>query len=67
MCAHQIETRRAVTVKSEATALEAANLMVQHHISGLPVVSGTFLKKSSWPRQAERSETKAELTFHHYR
>jgi hypothetical protein len=41
--------------------------MVQHHISGLPVVSGMFSKKSSWPRQAERGETKAELALHHYR
>jgi CBS domain-containing protein len=38
MRAHQIMTRRVVTVKPEATVLEAANLMLQHHISGLPVV-----------------------------
>jgi CBS domain-containing protein len=36
--AHQIMTRRVVAVKPEATVLEAANLMLQHHISGLPVV-----------------------------
>jgi CBS domain-containing protein len=38
MRAHQIMTRRVVTVKPQATILEAANLMLQHHISGLPVV-----------------------------
>jgi CBS domain-containing protein len=38
MRAHQIMTRRVVMVHPEATILEAANLMLQHHISGLPVV-----------------------------
>lgn len=38
MRAHQIMTRSVTTVLPDATILEAANLMLQRHISGLPVV-----------------------------
>ncbi len=38
MRAHQIMTRKLATVKADTPILEAANLMLQHHISGLPVV-----------------------------
>ena len=38
MRAHQIMTRPVVTVTPEATILEAANIMLQRHVSGLPVV-----------------------------
>ena len=38
MRAHQIMTRRVITVKPETTVLEAANLMLKHPISGLRVV-----------------------------
>ena len=38
MRAHQIMTRSVVTVRPDATILEAANTMLQHHVSGLPVV-----------------------------
>ena len=38
MRAHQIMTRPVFTVLPEATILEAANLMLERHISGLPVV-----------------------------
>ena len=38
MRAHQIMTRQVFTVSPDATILEAANLMLQRHISGLPVV-----------------------------
>ena len=41
MRAHQIMTRRVITVKADTAILEAANLMLQHHISGLPVVDET--------------------------
>src|SRR6516225_2714920 len=41
MRAHQIMTRRVVTVKPETTILEAANLMLHHHVSGLPVVDAS--------------------------
>ena len=38
MRAHQIMTRHVVTVGSETTVVEAANIMLRHHISGLPVI-----------------------------
>ena len=41
MRAHQIMTRKVITVKADTSILEAANLMLQHHISGLPVVDET--------------------------
>lgn len=41
MRAHQIMTRSVVTVTPETTILEAANIMLQRHISGLPVVNNT--------------------------
>jgi CBS domain-containing protein len=45
MRAHQIMTRHVVTVGPETTILEAANTMLQNHISGLPVVdaNGTLV------------------------
>lgn len=41
MRAHQIMTRRVVSVTPEQTVLQAANLMLQNHVSGLPVVDQT--------------------------
>jgi CBS domain-containing protein len=41
MRAHQIMTRNVITVKADTPVLDAANLMLQHHISGLPVVDET--------------------------
>jgi CBS domain-containing protein len=38
MRAHHIMTRKVTTVRAGTAILEAANLMLQHHISGLPVV-----------------------------
>jgi CBS domain-containing protein len=38
MRAHQIMTRDVITVTADASIAEAANLMLRHHISGLPVV-----------------------------
>ena len=38
MRAHQIMTRKVVTVKADTPIVEAANLMLQRRISGLPVV-----------------------------
>jgi CBS domain-containing protein len=40
MKAVDVMTRNVVSVKPEATVLQAARLMLQHHISGLPVVDG---------------------------
>ena len=41
MRAHQIMTRKVTTVKADTPVLDAANLMLQHHISCLPVVDET--------------------------
>lgn len=38
MRAHQIMTRSVITIAPEATILEAANTMLQHHVSGLPIL-----------------------------
>jgi CBS domain-containing protein len=38
MRAHQIMTRKVTTVKADTPILDAANLMLKQHISGLPVV-----------------------------
>ena len=38
MRAHQIMTRSVITIAPDATILEAARTMLQHHVSGLPVV-----------------------------
>jgi CBS domain-containing protein len=45
MRAHQIMTRSVITVTPETTIVDAANLMLQRHISGLPVVdtNGTLV------------------------
>ncbi len=41
MRAHHIMTRKVTTVKADTPILDAANLMLQKHISGLPVVDET--------------------------
>jgi CBS domain-containing protein len=41
MRAHQIMTRSVVTVAPETTIVEAANLMLQRHVSSLPVVDAS--------------------------
>jgi len=66
MRAHQIMTRSVVTVKPDATILEAANTMLQHHVSGLPVVDaagklvgivseGDFIRRGEIGTQKKRS------------
>jgi CBS domain-containing protein len=66
MRAHQIMTRPVFTVLPEATILEAANLMLRRHISGLPVVDasgklvgivseGDFIRRSEIGTQRKRS------------
>ena len=66
MRAHQIMTRSVVTVAPDATILEAANTMLQHHVSGLPVVDaagklvgivseGDFIRRSEIGTQRKRS------------
>jgi CBS domain-containing protein len=41
MRAHQIMTRRVITVDTEIPVVDAANIMLANHISGLPVVDRT--------------------------
>jgi CBS domain-containing protein len=65
MRAHQIMTKPVVTVGPEATIVEAANIMLQKHISGLPVVDssgelvgivseGDFIRRSEIGTQRKR-------------
>jgi len=65
MRAHQIMTRPVFSVLPEATILEAANLMLRRHISGLPVVDaagklvgivseGDFIRRSEIGTQRRR-------------
>jgi CBS domain-containing protein len=41
MRAHQIMTKPVITVTPDATILETANIMLNRHVSGLPVVDAT--------------------------
>lgn len=41
MRAHQIMTRPVITVTPETPIVDAANIMLNRHVSGLPVVDGT--------------------------
>jgi CBS domain-containing protein len=65
MRAHQIMTRSVVTVAPDATILEAANIMLGKHVSGLPVVDaagklvgivseGDFIRRSEIGTQRKR-------------
>ena len=65
MRAHQIMTRKVITVKADTSVREAAELMLQHHISGLPVVDqagkllgivseGDFMRRSEIGTQGPR-------------
>lgn len=65
MRAHQIMTKPVVTILPDATILEAADLMLRRHISGLPVVDingklvgivseGDFIRRSEIGTQRRR-------------
>ncbi|MET0675248.1 MAG: CBS domain-containing protein, partial [Bradyrhizobium sp.] len=65
MRAHQIMTRSVITIAPDATILEAAKTMLQHHVSGLPVVDaagklvgivseGDFIRRSEINTQRKR-------------
>lgn len=65
MRAHQIMTRSVVTVAPDTTILQAANIMLQRHVSGLPVVDktgklagivseGDFIRRSEIGTQRKR-------------
>jgi CBS domain-containing protein len=66
MKASDVMTRRIVSVTPEATVLEAVRLMLQNHISGLPVIDamgnlvgvvteGDFLRRAETGTQRKRS------------
>jgi CBS domain-containing protein len=64
MRAHQIMTKPVITVSPDATIVEAANIMLQRHVSGLPVVKddelvgivseGDFIRRSEIGTQHKR-------------
>src|SRR5258705_107811 len=65
MRAHQIMTRPVVTVTPETTIVEAANIMLQRHVSSLPVTDaagklvgivseGDFIRRSEIGTQRQR-------------
>jgi CBS domain-containing protein len=65
MHAHQIMTRQVITVGPETPVVEAVNKMLNHHISGLPVVDvtgkligiiseGDFIRRAEIGTQRER-------------
>src|ERR1700741_60039 len=65
MRAHQVMTRPVYTILPDATIREAANLMLQRHVSGLPVVDaagrlvgivseGDFIRRSEIGTQRKR-------------
>ena len=62
MKAKDVMTRRIVSIAPDATVLQAARLMLQHHISGLPVVdaSGTLVGILSEGDFLRRRETATE-------
>jgi CBS domain-containing protein len=62
MRAHQIMTRPVITVTPETTIVEAANTMLQRHVSGLPVVdaAGTLVGIISEGDFIRRSEIGTE-------
>jgi CBS domain-containing protein len=66
MRAHQIMTRPVITILPDAPITEAANIMLQHRISGLPVVDaagklvgivseGDFIRRSEIGTQRKRN------------
>jgi CBS domain-containing protein len=67
MRAHQIMSRPVITITPETTIVEAANTMLQRHVSGLPVVDaagklvgiiseGDFLRRSEIGTQRKRGQ-----------
>jgi CBS domain-containing protein len=58
MRAHQIMTRQVITVGSDTPIAEAAETMLRHHVSGLPVVNATgkligIVSEADFLRRAE--------------
>ena len=66
MRAHQIMTRRLITVVAETSIIDAANIMLKNHVSGLPVLDhtgklvgivsqGDFLRRAEIGTQRKRA------------
>ena len=58
MRAHQIMTKRVITVAPDTTIVDAANTMLRQHISGLPVVNAAgkmvgIISEGDFIRRAE--------------
>jgi CBS domain-containing protein len=58
MRAHQVMTRKVISVKVDTPIIEAARLMLQRHVSGLPVVDDTggllgIISESDFMRRSE--------------
>jgi CBS domain-containing protein len=58
MRAHQIMTQQVITVGADTSVVEAAKIMLQHHVSGLPVVDAAgkligILSEGDFIRRAE--------------
>jgi CBS domain-containing protein len=62
MKAEDVMTREVISIDPDATVLQAARLMLQHHISGLPVVdkNGSLVGVLSEGDFLRRRETKTE-------
>jgi CBS domain-containing protein len=62
MKAEDVMTRNVISIDPESTVLQAARLMLQHHISGLPVIDakGELVGVLSEGDFLRRSETKTE-------
>jgi len=62
MKAEDVMTREVISIDPDSTVLQAARLMLQHHISGLPVIdkSGTLVGVLSEGDFLRRRETKTE-------
>lgn len=67
MRAHQIMTKKLITIGPDASIVEAAQLMLTNHISGLPVIDknrklvgivseGDFLRRSEIGTQHKRAK-----------
>jgi CBS domain-containing protein len=72
MRAYQIMTRNVVTVTPEATIIDAAKMMLQHHVGGLPVVDaggrlvgmvsdGDFIRRAEIGTERRRGRWLARL------
>jgi CBS domain-containing protein len=71
MRAHQIMTRGVITVTPDTAILEAAHIMLQRHISGLPVVDAAgalvgIVSEGDFMRRAETGTQRRRSAFLHF-